>query len=311
MKRTSQVPVLLLLLGNMTLFSRQLFAAALSTPSDAPKERDAYRLAANLPDVDTWPHRPVFLQAGKDTHPIGRSEVEPLPIGQPFEFETPLFRGRILVRLRNATRSDDDPVAHDAYFSGRKRLKQIVVQGRFKEPMPVSDVYFGDVYERPLRPAPPPSTARFIKASMSRLVPGLIMDLASEKPKVLTLYAGCAHTLSVDRPGHEPSITDIDLPENTELLLSKGAVASAEGRKNLLSKPKHASKYTYDTEHVYTFHNFDDIVDMGQMTMRIPILGKIDMAKILNGQPLAISAVTSDGRFVFNFRVWHERLWEP
>lgn len=307
--RLETAGILLLLLGNMALFSNKLFARALSMTLDDStiKERDSYRRSANLPDVQTWPHRPVFLQGGRDTFPKGRSEREPLPIGQPFEFETPLFKGKILVRLRNA--KSDDPAGHDAYFAGRKRLKQIIVQGRFKEPMVMSDVYFGDVFERPLNPAPPQSTARIIKSAMSRLVPGLIMDLSSDKPKVLTLYAGCAHSLSVDPPGQEPSITNLDPPENTALLLGGEDFVSADKRKKMFSKPKYASEYMFNTEHVYTFHNYDDVVDMGQMTLRIPMLGKIDMANILNGQPLAISAVTGDGRFIFNFRVWHERLW--
>lgn len=267
---------------------------------------DPTNVALNqLPELQNWPHRPVFLQAGTDTSVVGYSASEPLPVGVPFQFESSLFKGTILIRIRNVT--SDDPGRNEAYFSGKKRLKQVVVQGQFKENIKVSDVFFGNVYDRTLKPAPPPSLSRMINAFMSRLVPGLILDLGSSKPKVLTLYAGCAHSLSVNLPGQEPNIMDDNLPENTVALLNGKDNISSDKRKKKLSKPKQASRYQFDTDHVYTFHNYDNVIDLGTYNIDFRF-GQYDLTKTLNGQPMSISAITQDGRSLYSFRVWHERL---
>lgn len=176
--------------------------------------------------------------------------------------------------------------------------------------MRVSDVFYGEVFSRPLKPAPPPSTSRIIKAGLNRVVPGLIMELSSEKPKVMTPYAGCANSLSVTLPGEEPTITEFDIPENTGILLGESHASNANKRKKLLSNPKIASKYKYDTKHIYTFQNFDNMLDVGAYYLKLPVLGKFDLTNILNGQPVSISAMTQDDRFLFNFRVWNERLFD-
>jgi len=59
------------------------------------------------------------------------------PIGIPFEVESDLFVGKALLRVKGLV--GDDPEG-DKYFSGRCRTYQHVIQGRFKEEIPVSDL---------------------------------------------------------------------------------------------------------------------------------------------------------------------------
>jgi hypothetical protein len=260
-----------------------------------------------LPDTRTWPHHPVMLQDGTDTSTSINGILDhekPLPIGIPFEFESPLFKGTALIRIRSV--KSDNEEKHNAYFEGRKRLRQVVVQGKFKQSMNMATLYYGDVYSKPLKPAPPRLIGDMLKKFFRQLVPGVIMDLSSDEPKVMALYAGCAHSLRIDNPGEEPDITDIDISENTELLGKK--FASASRRKKLLSRPDTASKYGFDTQKVYTFHNYDNLMDMGKYKLHVPVLGKINMTKTLNGQPLSISAMTQNGQFLYNFRLWHDEL---
>lgn len=263
---------------------------------------------ATLPDKRRWRSRPIFLQSAESTRVFGISPNESLPIGVPIEFESSLFKGRILIRLRNAPTGLS--LCSESSGATKQPLGQFIVQGRFKKPVPMSDVFYGDVYERPLKPAPPPSVARIIKAAMSRLVPGVIVDFVSEQTKILVNYAACAQSLRVDHPGHEPDITRIGVTENTTLLEPQQVWSSPEERRKRFSKPAHASKYMFDTEHVWTFDNFDDIMDMATFNAHIPLLGKFDMTKTLDGQPLSISALTKSGTPLFHFRVWHERLWQ-
>jgi hypothetical protein len=78
------------------------------------------------------------LKASGETEVFGVAEDQALPLGVPFEFETPLFKGSMLVRLCNA--KTDDPKKHDAYFRGTNRVMQTVVQGRFKKVVNMADV---------------------------------------------------------------------------------------------------------------------------------------------------------------------------
>ena len=58
-----------------------------------------------------WPHKSVFVQAGSGMNVIGMGKNRPVPLGVPFDIESPLFNGTILLRFRNA--KSDDPESHD------------------------------------------------------------------------------------------------------------------------------------------------------------------------------------------------------
>jgi Protein of unknown function (DUF1769) len=268
--------------------------------------------------LENWSHRPVYLRSNEDTYARGNdTRKQELPLGIPFEFESPLFKGTMLVRLRNVS-TDDRTGSHEAYFKGRKRLMQTVVQGQFKEPVKMSDVYFGSVFSKPLAFPPPPSMQKIMNGVFKRLAPSVILDLTSQQPKVLALYAGSAQTMRVDEMGKQPDICAVDIPEN--LLDVRGAEGrsgrrsknkesiSPSERKKLLSSPKNASQYTFDTEHVYTFHTYDDTMDYGGYSVKLPVFGRFRFGFALGKQPMTISAVLKDGSSLFSFQVWHEDI---
>lgn len=260
-----------------------------------------------LPATSTWPHRPVWLQAGDDTRVLGHSGRNALPLGVPVEFETDLFKGKMLLRLRHA--KSDDPGQHKAYFDGRKRLMQTVVQGKFKKPVSMSDVYVGSVFKKPLEQVPPPFFTRMMNSIMKRVAPGVIFDLDSPKPRVVALYAGTAQSISIDVPGEEPDISGVDLPEN--LVRTFGSkFKSIHHRKKKLSLPQKASKYQFDTEHVYTFHSYDEKMDYGTYSISLPVYGDYNISKALGPQPMTLSAVTGSGDTVYSFDLWHESVYE-
>eukprot|EP00977_Amphora_coffeiformis_P008045 scaffold1803_cov92-Amphora_coffeaeformis.AAC.68 len=258
-----------------------------------------------LPPVEDWPHRPVYVKASDETKILGMNENEALPLGVPFEFETSVFKGRMLLRLRNAT--SDEMQSHGEYFSGRKRLMQTVVQGRFKKPMRMDEIYMGSLFSEPLRLVPPPSMARMIQSLISRVSPGVVMDLSSEKPRVVTLYAGTTQTLSIDKPGAEPDIMAADIPENTNIIGKM--FKTPKHRKKHLSIPKKAAEHHFDTEHVYTFHHYDHAMDYAKYTMKLPFYD-YDLSKAIGPQPMGLSAVTTSGEIVFHFDVWHESVYK-
>ena len=250
-----------------------------------------------------WPHKSVFVQAGSGMNVIGMGENWPVPLGVPFEIESPLFKGTILLRFRNA--KSDDPETHDEYFKGRKRLMQTVIQGRFKRPIKMSEVYVGSIFAEPLDGAPPSYMTKIMNAVVGRIAPGLILDLSSVTPKVIALLAGTAQTMSIDSPGNEPDITTPVIEENVVSVLGK-KVATKSKRKKWLGNPAKAASYKFDTKSVYTFHTYDDAMDYGRGTMHIPMYGEYDIKPSIGHQPLSLTAVTQSGDILYDLRVWYE-----
>lgn len=262
----------------------------------------------DIPEPSEWPNRPVFLRPEAETKL--QSGLPALPLGKILEFETALFKGKVLIRLEPISPNAEDCNidAYAAYFDGRKRFHQLVIQGQFKQELGWDEVYFGDVYSKPLNGVPKGALMKLAQKFMQTLSPGMIFDVASDKPRVLTLV-GSSQTIRIDNPGEEPVM---DAPggivEHTNESLGK-KFKSAQERRKYLAKPKNACKYKIDPSKVYTFEIYDHSMNFGTYHQHM-LGGKNDMVKTLNGQPLAYACLTKDNRYIFRFAVWHERLVE-
>ena len=73
-----------------------------------------------------------------DRMPNDFSNSEEYPIGIPFEIDTDLFVGKMLLRVKGLANSNDPN--GDDYFNGRCRTYQHVIQGRFKEEISFADL---------------------------------------------------------------------------------------------------------------------------------------------------------------------------
>ena len=161
----------------------------------------------------------------------------------------------------------------------------------FKKAIMRDDVWFGIVYDKKLRLAPPPPRiASIMHTLFNNLVPGIVLDLFSKDPKVLALMGSCCHTVSIDELGNEPDITSSELPENA--FLSSNLESCGELRKKSLCDIRKASQYTYSTDKVYTFHNIDEVVDIANFRVRLPF-ASVDIAKVIGNQPISFRAVTN------------------
>jgi hypothetical protein len=256
-------------------------------------------------EPETWPYRPMYVSASPNTRVKNVDLDEPLPLGVPLEVETSIFEGKILLRFQSTQpdRSKPDP----AFLDKSKRFLQVVVQGRFKKPLSFADVYVGGIFQRPLQYAPPPVFARLLHVLFSKIAPGTIMDLGSSQPRVLVLGAGVAERLSINQPGQEPDITAIDIPENTETVFGDKYKSSSE-RKRHFSKRQKASTHFYDTEKIYTFQYYDEVMDYGNFNIELPLYGRFDLSRVIGNQPWPFSVVTTDGEVVLSIDCWHENL---
>jgi Protein of unknown function (DUF1769) len=313
--------------------------------SDTHIKNDPFQYPLSPPSIPVkeWPHQSVLLQAGVDTKILANDDDDPvrmdgsshaLPIGIPIEFETAIFRGQFLVRLRNVT--SDDPHSHDAYFQDRHRVMQTVIQGRFKKSINMADLYVGCIFREPMKYVPPPFFMRMIRGLFRRMAPGTILDFASEQPRILALYAGAAKAMRVDLPGHEPDMASTQLtdcvinlddddatiqPPSTKMTRTKqkrnGSKKdrsnnpkdwSLADRKRFLSSPEYASHYQFDTDHIYTMEVYDEAMDYGKYEIKLPIYGNFNFSEAIGSQPMTFTAATKNGDVLYDFALWHESI---
>jgi hypothetical protein len=274
------------------------------------------RQSSDLPDPIEWPHRPVLLCVNT---PVSKSLTVanfaqgPCPIGKPFRFSSDLFEGKCLVRLRNVANSDN-PDGDSAYFSGRRRLFQTIIQGRFKEPLSVNDVLTGHEFVKPLQNLPHPWILKAATNLIGKLAPGAKIRVAGDNPTMLASLAATSQIVRGDQPGNEPDIasTTDDVQEDCSLLggkFSSGKI-SAGGRKLHLASPKRAQTYTFDTETVYTFDFYQSLLNVTTYSLELGV-ANIGMGPVLNGQPIQCLCKTADGRYLWSFQIWHECLLPP
>jgi Protein of unknown function (DUF1769) len=131
------------------------------------------------------------------------------------------------------------------------------------------------------------------------------------------LYAGAAQTMSVDVPGQEPDMTAVDLPENfvdctnasAALQKPRQPFASIADRRRKLTKASQAAKYEFDVDHVYTIQAYNESMDYGSYSVRLPVYGNFHLTPVIGPQPMSITAVTTSGEIIYDICVWHESVY--
>jgi len=275
------------------------------------KERPVFmREEYTLPDVKTWPHRPLLICANSRACPdlVTDHSLGPVPLGVPFEFESDLFKGKCLIRLRG---SQSDNTTGDAeYFMGRKRIFQSIVQGQFKEEISVSDVLSGHEFVRPLKNLPHPFILKTATNFIGKVSPGANIVVHNDQPFVEAILGGTSQVVRGDEPGNEPNITCRNIIEDCSVfggIFAEGDDVSVSRRKRLFSNPAKCQNYTYDTETVYTFEFYQNLFDAQSYALDLGFT-KINISRILNGQPIQWLGKLKDGRYLWSFQIWHEKL---
>jgi hypothetical protein len=268
------------------------------------------REAYSLPEVEEWPHRPLFVCLNTpvcSSHKVPKYGLGSCPIGVPFKFESDLFIGTCLIRLKGA--NSDDPKGDEEYFSGRKRIFQSVIQGQFKEKVSVADVFTGHEFTRPLKNLPHPWVLKTATNFIGRVSPGANIVVHTEQPYVEALLSGSSQVIRGDMPGNEPNIACKNLVEDCSVLggvFQNGNMPVAR-RKRILSNPARCRDYSFDCETVYTFEFYQNLFDASTYSLDLGFT-KIGCSQVLNGQPIQWLGKMRDGRYLWSFQIWHEKL---
>lgn len=268
------------------------------------------REESSLPDISEWRHRPLIICVNTAVSPnlrVPEHGLGPCPLGVPFKFSSDLFEGTCLIRLKGS--KSDNPAGDAGYFSGRKRIFQSVVQGRFKEEVPVSDVTTGHEFSRPLKNLPHPFILKTAASFIGKVTPGANIVVHNDQPFVEATLGGTSQVVRGDEPGNEPSITCRNITEDCSVFggaFANGNV-SVSRRKHLFSNPAKCKDYRYDTETVYTFEFYQNLFDAQSYSLDLGF-ARIGCSKVLDGQPIQWLGKMSDGRYLWSFQIWHEKL---
>ena len=144
------------------------------------------------PPVEKWKHRPVYfcentaVAGGKQISPPESDDITRCPIGVPFGFESELFIGKMLLRLRDVN-DDSTQGETENYFLGRNRKFQVVVQGKFKKKIKVSDVLTGHEFCKPLKRLPHHLILDAAEKLICMLAPSTIVELGLKYPRALSI----------------------------------------------------------------------------------------------------------------------------
>lgn len=267
----------------------------------------------HIQDISNWPNKPLYIYADfPHVKTANYGPYESLPLGVPIEFESDLFKGRILIRLRGDSATT---LARNLLEDhGHHPLQWMyIVQGRFKKRMKLQDIMSGDFYKRPFVGLPKSKAGKramkLYQKGMESMFPGFVMDFTADRPKVLKPFASFC-SIRVDREGGEPELSSSTISVEEDMSLMKEIPRTSNKRKKFLSNPKASAQYSVDPSHVFTFEMHDKHLDLKEYTQRSMMM-KTDMCKLLDKQPLSFGLFDAKNeQVIFKFPILHEKLFK-
>ena len=267
------------------------------------------RLPASCPEC-------MILPINNGNEPRGESLV--------VDFESQMFLGTILVRVRGSEGSTAQPYDDSkGYFSGMNRRYQIVIRGKFLEQVPWTQCVAGIQLERPVVNLPPKWILSGALKVVSFFAPQLKASTEGERPYSVSPFGSTPQTLRVDDHAHYDESMEEMLHEpihDHHTLLGKASthhssLHRARFRKRNFDKLFVAESSTPVTllDKIYTLEFLQHLLNMQDWTIELgSMLGHIELKETLDGQPLQIMARHGDGdsRRIWSFDVWHESLVE-
>jgi hypothetical protein len=309
----------LIFLSFVLLANELVVSASLNHAHHESRAFNTTKQVSELPPTRTWPHHPLFVKSNPDACGgtlivKGLEKDDPCPIGVPFEFESELFKGKLLFRVRDLPTSADHS-SDSQYFRRRNNHNQFIIQGRFKKEIKASNVVYGGEFKRPLKRAPPAWLEGLMSKIFSTINSGIQFRLSANTPSALVSLPGSVQVVRADPPGFEPDITSFDLEENNSafgLNYTSGRTdlspVDSKSRKKFFSNLKKSKDVVFDTDTVYTFEHYDDIMDYKNYVMDLGVY-KFDMSKVLDAEPFQIMAKDlEEGKHLWSFQLWHEKL---
>jgi hypothetical protein len=238
------------------------------------------------------------------------------------DFETSLFQGTVLLRLRHsdgttATPSDDTK----GFFAGVPFRYQAIVRGQFKADLPLTDLVFGTRLARPCGNLPPKWVMWTALKVVGFFAPQLKTKLHISKPYSLSPLGSAARTITVEDNHNDKVITrllganHVEPTDPKESLTGKAypienALERARARKRHFDQLFIAKRQELRTDpgKTYTMEFLQHLFDYQKYTIDLGSF-QPNIQDLLNGQPLQLmSASTAQDQALWSFEIWNECL---
>lgn len=239
------------------------------------------------------------------------------------DFESDLFEGSLLLRLRFCNGSTMEPYDDNkGYFKGMNRRYQAVIRGRFKKAIPLTELSTGFKFDRPCGKLPAKWILRGGIKVLSFFAPQLDAKMEGHHPHSLTPLGSTPQSISVDDHDDDAALGSMEKAHEEpvdarrtllgEKTIGTTSLQRARARKKAFDKlfvqkskePKTdpTKVYTFEfLQHLFNFQEFS--VELGNM------LGSVQLESILDGQPLQLMAAHEE-KALWSFDLWHECLWK-
>ncbi|KAL3134569.1 hypothetical protein ABBQ38_006409 [Trebouxia sp. C0009 RCD-2024] len=163
---------------------------------DLPVVLKLAQRSAELPTVEDWPDRPVLMQSALSSQP---ARTERINTSVPMCCESDMFEGHSKFWAAGLSSTPDHR------FQGQKRKTWLVVQGRFKQPLPFDSVLSGQCFSGPLQHMPASWLTSMIFKLVHQINPSIFVG-SVDAPSLLAPIVSMAQCVSVAVPGTEPSL---------------------------------------------------------------------------------------------------------
>ena len=288
---------------------------------------------------------PDTSNVGEKNPPKIEEQNCPVNTETAMHFESELFIGTIVCRFKGIICPNNTYATKttDAFFKKKRCTFQVLVQGKFKEEVSTEKILTGGEFHKPFTERPPNYLVSAGCKFFAALTPGLELDLLCPEPYYTATLGGTVTVLSVDDEEDAPDplsdvvesnaklggafretsrnifggVADDDDPitQNgsstpttpTSPKQNGSAGLSVSKRCRILGDPATAKNYTYNTTDVYTFDYFQSVLLFDVYCLDIGIV-KLKLYRHVDGQPLGIMAKHVDGRYLYNFEIFHECL---
>jgi hypothetical protein len=235
------------------------------------------------------------------------------------DFETDLFEGSLLLRLRFSEGSTREPYDDSkGYFSGVNRRYQAIVRGRFKKEIPLTELVTGFRLKRSCGKLPPKWILRGGLKVISFFAPQLQAKFEGDQPYSLTPLGSAPQVIRVDNEEtdhlednrEEPTAANITLLGESSLATS--SLQRARARKKAFDRlyAKKSKEPKADPSKIYSFEFLQHLFNFQEFSIELgSMLGSVELEDILAGQPLQVMASHGDIP-LWSFDIWHSCLWE-
>eukprot|EP00980_Cylindrotheca_fusiformis_P005662 scaffold1184_cov132-Cylindrotheca_fusiformis.AAC.83 len=235
------------------------------------------------------------------------------------DFETDDFEGSFLLRLRFTEGTTPEPYDDKkGYFLGVNRRYQVVVRGRFKKSIPMTQLSTGFRLNRPCGKLPPKWILRGGIKVLKFFAPQLDAKLEGDQPRSLTPLGSTPQSLTVeteeidclDGIREEPS-------DGKKTLLGEASSAETSLQRSKFRKKNFDKLFVEgsiepktDPSKIYTFEFLQHLFNFQEFSIELgSMLGSIQLEHVLDGQPLQVMA-THEENPLWSFDIWHQCLWD-